>query len=1440
MKHKWSLALAFLTWLAPLAALANLTSYTLTLPGGWSAIANQFVQPSPTLSSLLPSVPDGTQVAFPTYSPSGFQGFNLYYFDGFSHAWLPNGNAQLVPGNGALLLNPTAGNMMVTFFGQQHVPVLPAAIPVGQLTLVSRQTNDVGTYENIVGRPPGDGAMVYRLIPGCAGITNIPSPTSTNCYLTYVFTNFTWQPEDPEAQVGESVWIRRVDGTTTTGLRGVVFEVDAFGRQVGPLAGATVTVSNASPQSTDTNGGFLFTNLDAGTYTVTITNTGFYSASRIVTLATGQMLALKFQLLRQTGPGAPSEFGFVSTNGNYFIPAMPGNLTFSVTVAWNGTPGSVFFNMAGTPVAPTTLADQGNGTALATLTVPAPAAIAVASELTLVVTNGQGLGRAFNLGAYFEPLPGAVPTWFTWLGNSLTWSPSIPSGFKLPKLNYSYKNSYPLFSLSLPGDSLEFKSSLDTSLKVSFDLFGGAFNGSAGATGNANLKLNLPDLAGVELFASGSIGLNGTLQIALAGLAPPKITPAWSASIGTKAGLRAPAVTLVPAVFPPAAPAIATLQKVPVVQSIINSIKLGATVTQGGNLKGVYKNAQLGNCFLGTTGLSGSVTAGLEVEATAKLDGAKARIYGGGNGTLTFNLCPLFSLTSLTLQAYVGFSAETLIYDYNKQYTATLQFGGNGQSMSVLNVSGYERQPAADWQPLGSNLKRWGLPDQLAGGLTQFAGWPQGSPGPQPRDGTPGGSAGSLLVSNVVDLASPSVFADPAETLVLFTLYDSQKPWYAATDIGALRQINGGAWSLTHVTDDAMADFSPKVIGLNSNLLLAAWERVVGDVSGTTNPVQVSPHLEIAAAWFDRQAGVWSAPNQLTTNSVVDRDPLPVALGTGPGILWIQNQADAGIGDATNGDSLVFSPWTGTSWGPMQTLWAGPNGILTFSFVADAAGEGHVVFAVDQDGTLDTATDRELYGAATVGGVWQPATRLTSDSLEDSLPTLLAPNGVPLCVWSHDDGLVYSRLSPWNPKPVFFQSTDANHTPTLDGVTLPGGGAVAYAVATLDGVDLFSSFYDATRDAWSLPRQLTQDEDVESSVAVAFNGTNLVAAYEKTQTLFADLDIDVDGQTQTLTNVPQPGRTDLYLLTHLPGADPGLVASSLTINPPNPAPGSNATLSAVIENFGDVPVQNVPVAFYDGDPHQGGTQIGSVQTISSSLVGGATQAVAVAWTVPAAAHAHDIYVVVDPALSLNDRDRSNNSADQLTVLPDLTIDSSSYSEAGATRMTLLAQVVNQGVISSGPCTVSWRLDSADGEEIGHSALGSLAAGQGYSLTYQWDTSGRGFADAYVPVYVVADSSNVVQEIDKSNNDALQMVPAAASWVPRLAGIQTLADEVQLAFTAANSAPTDFLIESAGSLQAPISWEAEPGAAVSMTVPGVFQAQVAPRGAVRFYRVRRPL
>jgi len=162
------------------------------------------------------------------------------------------------------------------------------------------------------------------------------------------------------------------------------------------------------------------------------------------------------------------------------------------------------------------------------------------------------------------------------------------------------------------------------------------------------------------------------------------------------------------------------------------------------------------------------------------------------------------------------------------------------------------------------------------------------------------------------------------------------------------------------------------------------------------------------------------------------------------------------------------------------------------------------------------------------------------------------------------------------------------------------------------------------------------------------------------------------------------------------------------------------------------------------------------------------------------------------------------------------------------------------VVAAGSPALSyqWRLDGIDGEGIGTNSVGSLAPGQSVPVTFLWNTGGRQFSGAYVPVYAVADSSNQVPEFDESNNDSFQMIPVAASWVPRITSTSNAGSGfVQLLFAAANSSPSDFVIESTGSLGNPISWQPEPGAVITAIAPGLFKAQVSSRGAVRFYHVK---
>jgi hypothetical protein len=346
---------------------------------------------------------------------------------------------------------------------------------------------------------------------------------------------------------------------------------------------------------------------------------------------------------------------------------------------------------------------------------------------------------------------------------------------------------------------------------------------------------------------------------------------------------------------------------------------------------------------------------------------------------------------------------------------------------------------------------------------------------------------------------------------------------------------------------------------------------------------------------------------------------------------------------------------------------------------------------------------------------------------------------------------------------VYAEYTLANKAPSLDAVTMPSGAAVAYTVQTPDGVDIVAAFYDVLLDQWSLPRQLTQDEHAESALSLACDGTQLVMAYLKTQTERNAVDVDIEGYIYHLEDVPQPGRTDLCVLRHTLGHDLAVKADSIVFENSNPAPGTQATIRATVENRGELIAENIECAFYDGDPDAGGSLIGSVQTVPGALIAGSSYELATTWDVPTFPMPHDIYVVVDPALVFDDRDRANNSTSAQAVLPDIAIDAAWNDQVAYTSVALVTRIVNAGVIPTGAFDVSWRLDSADGPEIGRRNVDSIAAGGAREVAFVWDTAGLWLGE-WVEVYVVADDLAAVNEFDEGNNTHVQSLMPHAPCV----------------------------------------------------------------------------
>lgn len=107
-------------------------------------------------------------------------------------------------------------------------------------------------------------------------------------------------------------------------------------------------------------------------------------------------------------------------------------------------------------------------------------------------------------------------------------------------------------------------------------------------------------------------------------------------------------------------------------------------------------------------------------------------------------------------------------------------------------------------------------------------------------------------------------------------------------------------------------------------------------------------------------------------------------------------------------------------------------------------------------------------------------------------------------------------------------------------------------------------------------------------------------------------------------------------------SQPDLAISSADITAASTGASNNTVLlKAVIHNIGGSSANNFVAGFYDGNPSQGGTQIGNTIQISQ-LNPGLSTAVNTTWTTTTGIH--KIYVSVDSVNTISERDETNNIA----------------------------------------------------------------------------------------------------------------------------------------------------------------------------------------------------
>ncbi len=258
-------------------------------------------------------------------------------------------------------------------------------------------------------------------------------------------------------------------------------------------------------------------------------------------------------------------------------------------------------------------------------------------------------------------------------------------------------------------------------------------------------------------------------------------------------------------------------------------------------------------------------------------------------------------------------------------------------------------------------------------------------------------------------------------------------------------------------------------------------------------------------------------------------------------------------------------------------------------------------------------------------------------------------------------------------------------------------------------------------------------------------------------------EIDVDNMIPELSELNNQASVPFDSIV-LSGANLSVDHRDMTFVPDPGLEGMALELNGVVTNSGSDALSDIDVAFFDGDPDNGGAQIGATALIAN-LAPQASVAVQVQWAEIPSAGDRVIYLVVDPANTILEVDEGDNIAFRdldVDALPDLAIDAGSISLSptfppAGQEISIDVTVANLG--AQGASSVLVRAFAGDpndgGLEIGSGiTLASVAAFTSEVASFS-HTIPNGVS--IQEVHVLVDPSDTIRESKESNNIAVRTV-----------------------------------------------------------------------------------
>lgn len=601
---------------------------------------------------------------------------------------------------------------------------------------------------------------------------------------------------------------------------------------------------------------------------------------------------------------------------------------------------------------------------------------------------------------------------------------------------------------------------------------------------------------------------------------------------------------------------------------------------------------------------------------------------------------------------------------------------------------------------------------------------------------------------------------------------------------------DGASWSqpLPIGADDGTADFNP-VVAATTTGAIAAWANLNGMLAPDSQLGDALARQEIAVATYDAATKSWSSFSNLTSDSYHDHAPRLAATDAAALLVWVKSRShnydDALSGDYIAEHDVMFSQWDGGSFAAPEVIATFDRPLVNASLTFDGQ-QGIYVFAVDEDGNLNTVTDQEIYYLTYDGSTadWGSPVRLTNNITRDSNPQACFLQGKAFVLWEQDGDIVYLEdvEAAHGEVTVAVRDTILQNTFTLaaDGNSLLA--LVGPGLSSNNGADMYGIIYDGVHRLWSKELRLTEDYSTNRSPSAAFTGDELITIYNR------DIIVDKVNPADGLTYPTISNKADLRMIAQQLIHDLAIVDGSIALSEANPFPGGLVDISAEIENRGRYSEAATEVAFYAGDPLAGGQRIGKTQTIAEALAPGASTEVTVQWEIPAVMPTDGIYVVVDPAQRIADAERSNNTANLRLLRPDLELVNLECLATEAGRYIVTVKVSNVSAVDVPHAVVSLHYgDSAGGLEfIAGLDAGAMKAGEVVEMTYLWTPTASMFQQGKIDLFAIVEVadvaaqgmshfSTIVLEEESILDNNIRMLTVASSTAPSLSYTVTFKD-----------------------------------------------------------------